>query len=110
MWGILNIGLPGNREREGDGLGGEDIDQGSEAILVEHQEADEDESAGKQVGDIEWKAAHLSPPRDTNSSSTPRIPIMKAALRKAETRNTRILAMAVSKSASRTAAMAILPM
>ena len=104
---ILHIRLPGDRERQHDRLKREHIEKRVQPRLVEQHEADEHERPGEQMGDVEGEAGHLSV-RETNSSSAPRKPSMSAAPTKSGTRNTRILAMLVSNSASARPAMASL--
>ena len=77
-------------------------------VLVEQHEADQDHAAGEQVGDVELEArAHID--LDTNSSSVPRKPSIRAPPRNSPTRNTRILAMVTSntvRQAARSASLA----
>src|SRR6185437_5515160 len=79
---------------------GIDIEQRREPNLVEQHETDEDERAGKQIGDIEIEAVHQKL-LDTKRRSTASKPSIKAAPRNSGTRKTRILAMAVSNIARR---------
>ncbi len=57
-------------------------------------------AAGEQMRDVEGEAVHHKL-RDTKSSSVPSRPSISAAPRKSGTRNTRILAIEVSNTASR---------
>src|SRR5690606_15682163 len=66
-------------------------------------EAEQHESAREEVRDVELQSAHQNI-LDTNRSSVPSRPSMSAAPRNSGTRKTRILAIAVSKSASSTPA------
>src|SRR5271169_6412021 len=90
------MGLPGDRERQDDRMECKDIEQCKHAILIQQQEAHEHQGAREQMGNIAVESRH---PRtlDTNSIMVPRSPSMSATPRKSGTRNTRILAMAVSK-------------
>src|SRR5436305_14876844 len=78
----------------------EDIQQRREPILVKQHETHQHQRAGEQVRDVEPKPAHHSPP-DTKRSSVASRPSISAAPRNCGTRNTRILAIDVSKTASR---------
>ena len=105
MIGVLNISLPGDRQRKHDGLRGEDVEQRIEAGLIEQHEADQHQAAGQQMREVESEASHFSV-LDTNSSSAPRKPSIRAAPTKSGTRKTRILAMLVSNAPSATPATA----
>ena len=59
MRGGLNVGLPGDRQRQHEGMKREDVEQRVEPILIELQEADEHQRAGQHMGDVEAQAAHL---------------------------------------------------
>src|SRR5208283_565582 len=100
---MLNIGLPGDRERQHDRLEGECVEQRIEAVLVEQHETHQHEAAGEQMRDVEGEAFHFSV-LDTNSRSAPRKPSISAAPTKSGTRKTRILAMLVSNTPSATPA------
>lgn len=100
-------GLPGHGGREHQRVSGEHVDQSGQAVLVELHEAEQHEGAGEEVRDVETQVAHQNS-LDTNSSSVPSSPSITAAPRKSGTRNTRIFAIAVSKSASRVPAAASL--
>src|SRR5262249_4775128 len=91
MWRLLNISLPGDREREDERMHGVDIEQRIETILVKLQEAHQHEGAGKHVSNIEGNAVHQRL-RDTNRRSVARSPSINAAPRNSGTRNTRIFA------------------
>ena len=97
---VLDVGLPGDRRREHDGVQREHVEQPEHAVLVEQHEAHQHQAAGQHVRDVERRPAHQKL-RDTNSSSVPSRPSMSAMPRKSGTRNTRILAIEVSNSTSR---------
>src|SRR4029078_1583359 len=89
----------------------EHVEQRVKPILVQHHEADQNESAGKSTGDVEVEAVHLHQKLlETNKSSVPSRPCISAAPRNCGTRKTRIFAVAVSNSASKKPAMASLTM
>src|SRR5258706_3528147 len=96
---ILDIGLPGHRNRHHQRVQGEGIDEPGHAGLVEEHQADEHQPAGEEVGDVEGERAHHAT-RETNRSRIASTPSISAAPRKSETRKTRILAIAVSNTAS----------
>src|SRR5271165_426260 len=107
MAGVLHIGLPGDRERQHDGLKREDVEQRIEAVLIKQHEADQHQAAGQEMRHIEGKARHFRV-LDTKRSSAPRKPSISAAPTKSGTRKTLILAMLVSNTPSATAATASL--
>ena len=96
---MLDMRLPGDRERDHQRVQREIVHQAGHAVLVEQHEAHQHETAGQQVRDVEGEAVH-QPARVTNSSSVARKPSISAAPRKSGTRNTRIFAIAVSNTAS----------
>src|SRR5690606_16848946 len=108
MRGILNMGLPRDGERQHDRVQRKNIEQAEHAVLVEQQEADQHQAASQKVGDIECERLHQKL-RETNSSKVPRNPSISAVPRNSGTRNTRILAIEVSKKASRKPPTASLP-
>ena len=87
---------------------GEDVEQREHAVLVEQHEAHQHHAAGEHVGDVEWRLVHQKL-RDTNSSSVPSKPSIRAAPRNSGTRKTRILAIDVSNRTSRKPPTASLP-
>src|SRR5260370_7424558 len=103
----LDVGLPGHRQRENDGLQREDVEKRVEAVLIEQHEADEHEAAGEQMGKIEAETLHQRLP-ETKRSKTARNPSISATPTKSGTRKTRILAIVVSNSASSAPATASL--
>src|SRR5205085_9788700 len=106
---VLDEGLPGDREREYQGVKREDVEQRIKPILVQHHETDEDQSTGQCMRDVEGEAVHLHQKLlDTNSSSVPSKASMSAAPRNCGTRKTRIFAVAVSNSARKKPATASL--
>ncbi len=107
---VLDERLPGDRRRQHQSVQRVDVEQRVEPVLIELHEAHQHQRAGEHVSDIEREAvhgAHRLP--DTNSSRMASRPSISAAPRYCGTRNTRILAMAVSKTASSTPPVASLP-
>ena len=96
---VLDVRLPCDRQRQEKGMQGQDVDQRQQPVLVKHHEADEDETAGEHMGDVEGQRRHHMPP-DTNSSNVPSRPSISAIPSRLGTRNTRILAMTVSSVAN----------
>ena len=78
---------------------GIDVEQRVEPVLIEQHEAHQHQTAGEQMGDVEVEGAHQKP-FDTNRRRVPSKPSISAAPRNSGTRNTRILAIEVSKTAS----------
>jgi hypothetical protein len=77
------------------------IEERIQAVLVEEHEADQHQSAGKQVRNIEDKAlVHRQKLLVTNRRSAARRPSIRLAPMKVGTRKTRIFAIDVSKTAS----------
>ena len=109
MVGVLNVCLPSHGKGKHDRMKRKNVDQRKEAVLIEHHEADQDQAASEQMGDVEGEAAAHQRLRETNSKSVPSRASMSAAPRKSGTRKTRILAMAVSNRASRMPQTASLP-
>ena len=105
---ILDVRLPGDGGREHHRVQGKDVEQREHAVLVEQHEAHQHHAAGEQMGDIERRSVHQKL-RDTNRSSMPRKPSIRAMPRKSGTRNTRILAIEVSNRTSRNPPTASLP-
>jgi hypothetical protein len=66
---VLQVGLPGHRQRQHDGLQRKHPDHREDADLVEQQQAQHQHSARQKVCDIEAERAHQKP-RDTNSRNT----------------------------------------
>src|SRR6516225_3733739 len=98
----LDVRLPGDRQRQHDGVQGEDVEKRVHAVLVEEKEADQHQAAGKQVGNVEGeRAQHHRTLRVTKRRRTARMPSISPAPRKSGTRKTRILAMVVSKKPRR---------
>ncbi len=87
---------------------GIDVEQRVQPILIKFEEADQHQRAGEQMGDIEINPAHQKLP-DTKRKSVASRPSISAAPRNSGTRNTRILAIDVSNSASRKPPTASLP-
>ena len=109
MRGALDFGLPGDRDRENQRMQREHLEQREHAVLVQQQKADQDQPAGQQVRDIELQigVGHYRT-WVTNISRVASRASISAAPRKTGTRKTRILAMLVSKMASRYPATASL--
>ena len=102
---VLDMGLPGQGERQHEGVQRQHVEQRIQPILVQHHEADQHQASGQHMRDVEVQAEHHMP-RETNSSSTPSKPSISAAPRKFGTRNTRILAIDSSNTPSNTPATA----
>ena len=98
---VLRGGLPGDRRRQHQRMQREDIEQRVEPVLIDQHEADQHQRAGEQMGDVEGQAVHggYRLP-ETNSNNVASRPSISAAPRNSGTRNTRILAIAVSNTAS----------
>src|SRR6185312_10755519 len=96
---VLDTRLPGNRQRQQQGVQRQRVDQRQKPVLVEHHEADEDEATSQHVGDVQRDLRHHSPP-DTNNNSVPSKPSISAIPSRLGTRKTRILAIEVSRVAS----------
>ena len=108
MWRMLDEGLPGHRQCQYGRMERVDIEQRVEAILVQHQEAHQHQRTGEEMRDVEFKSVHQKL-LDTNRSSVASNASIKAAPRNSGTRKTRILAMDVSKTASRSPPTVSLP-
>ena len=104
---VLDLRLPGHRQRQDQRMQRQHVDQRIQPVLVQHHEAGQHQPAGQHVGDIEGETVRHMPP-DTNSSSTPSRPSISAAPRKFGTRNTRILAIDISNTPSSVPATASL--
>ena len=50
---VLDVGLPGDRQRQHEGVQREDVEERVEAVLVEQHEAHQHQAAGEQMGDVE---------------------------------------------------------
>src|SRR5258705_11374179 len=105
----LDKGLPGDGERERQGVECKDVEQRIKPVLVQHHEADQDEAACERVRDVEREAVHQRL-LDTKRRSVPSRPNMRAAPRNCGTRKTLIFAVAVSNSARKKPAAASLTM
>ena len=99
----LNVRLPANGEAETHRMQGENVEETIEAILIKEDQTDQHQAAGQQMRDIEGEAVHQTL-RVTNSNNVPSSPSINATPRNSGTRNTRILATVVSKTARRTPA------
>src|SRR5260370_28605102 len=106
---ILDIGLPRHRERQHQRMQREHVEQRIEPVLIELEKAHQHQRTCEQVSDVERQAAHHRL-RETNSRSVASRPSISAAPRNSGTRNTRILAIDVSNSASSAAATVSLAM
>src|SRR5512132_1038875 len=100
MRSILYERLPGDGERENDGMRRENVEQRIHPILVEQHQAEQDQPTGQKARNIVRQSRHHRP-RLTNRSSMASRPSITPAPRNSATRNTRILATTVSNSASR---------
>src|SRR5215831_8948078 len=96
---ILDIGLPCYRKRQYQRMQRKHVEQCIEPVLIEFEKAHQHQRACKQVSDVERQAAHHRL-RETNRRSVASRPNISAAPRNSGTRNTRILAIDVSNSAS----------
>ena len=99
---ILRGGLPADRRRQHQRVQREDVEQRVKPVLVEQHEAHQHQRAGEQMGDVEGEVVHVAyrlP--ETNNNRVASRPSISAAPRNSGTRNTRILAIAVSNTASR---------
>ncbi len=81
MRGVLQLGLPGDREAQHDRLRGEHVQRRGDAILIEQQKAQDHHAGGEQMGDV-GEQRHQNP-RDTNWRNT-----ASAAAAKAPPKNT----------------------
>ena len=106
---ILDQSLPGDRGRQHQGMQRIDVEQRIHAVLIELEKADQHQRAGEQMRDVEIDPAHQKLP-DTKRSSVANSPSISAAPKYSGTRNTRILAIEVSNSASKKPQTASLPM
>src|SRR5206468_5363377 len=95
----LNVGLPGDRKGDDDGMQRKDLQQRKHAVLVQQQEAHQHQPAGQEVGDVELQVCHQRA-SVTNISKVASRASISPAPRKTGTRNTRILATLLSKNAS----------
>ena len=105
---ILHECLPGDRGGKHKGVRSVHVEQRVETVLIELEETDQHQCAGKQMGDVEVDPAHQKLP-DTKRSNVASNPSIKAAPRNSGTRNTRILAIEVSNRPSRKPPTASLP-
>ena len=64
MRGILDVCLPGNRERQGQRVQRIDMEERVEPVLVEQHETYQDEAAGQQMRNVEIETVHLEAPGD----------------------------------------------
>ena len=105
---VLDEGLPGHRGGQRQRVRRVDVEQRVEPVLIKFEEADQHQRAGEQMGDVEIDPAHQKLP-DTKRRSVANRPSISATPRNSGTRNTRILAIEVSNSASRKPPTASLP-
>src|SRR5208337_1992682 len=98
----LQMGLPADGERKHERMQCEHVEQCEHTILIQQQETHQHQRAREQMRNIAVERCHPHT-LDTNSIIVPRSPNMSATPRKSGTRNTRILAMAVSNRTSRNA-------
>ena len=108
VWRRLDIGLPGDGQRQHHRVRREYVEQAEDTVLVEHHEAHQHHASGEKMRSVEGKAFHQKL-RETNSNSVPRRPSISAPPTNSGTRNTRILAIAVSNNTIRKLPMASLP-
>ena len=100
---VLQIRLPGNRERQHAGLQGEHVEQREHAVLIEQQEAHQHHGAREQMRDVGIEGSSSTAASTTNSRIAPSRPSIRATPRNSGTRNTRIFAIAVSEAPARSA-------
>ena len=105
---VLDECLPGDRGRKHERVKCVHVEQGVKAVLIKLEETDQHKRAGEQMGDVEIDPAHQKLP-DTNRNSVASRPSISATPRNSGTRNTRILAIEVSNSASKKPPTASLP-
>ena len=87
-------------ESDTTGVQRERVQQRKHPVLVEQQEAHEDQRAGQKMRDVERRTRpHVT--RDTNNRIAPSNPSISATPRNSGTRNTRIFAVAVSNKTNR---------
>src|SRR5258706_14957859 len=100
---VLHDRLPRRGDRQHEGLGGEHVDHAEQRALVQQGEAQHQDAAGQQMGEIVVEAGreHRYPPRPRYSSTTASSASSSAPPRNSPTRNTRILATMVSDTASK---------
>src|SRR5258708_13672039 len=107
MRGILHVGLPGGGQRQRQRLQGEGVDDAGEAALVDQHEAAQQHERPHEVrhviGEVAWRRHQNT--SETKRKMTASSARMRAAPRNSPTRKTRILAMLVSNTASRSAAI-----
>src|SRR5581483_10863229 len=104
---VLNEGLPGDGGGQHQRMQGIDVQKRVKPVLVKLHETDQHQGPGQQMRDVERDAAHQKLP-DTKRSSVASRPSISAAPRNSGTRNTRILAIEVSNTASKAPSTATL--
>ena len=57
---VLDVGLPGDRQRKHQRLESEHVQQRIEPVLIEQHEADQNEPAGEEMRDVEIEPVHLT--------------------------------------------------
>src|ERR1035441_8915211 len=98
----LHVGLPADGARQHASVNRKEIEQREHPVLIEQQEAHEDHGAREEMSNIAIERAHRCT-LETNNRIVPSRPSMSATPRNSGTRNTRILATAVSNRTRRNA-------
>jgi hypothetical protein len=75
---VLHECLPGDRGGKHKGVRSVDVEQRVETVLIELEETDQHQCAGKQMGDVKVDPAHQKLP-DTKRSNVASNPSIKAA-------------------------------
>src|SRR5450756_2082752 len=96
----LHVGLPADRACQHAGVDRKEIEQREHPVLIEEQETHEDHRPRKKMGNIAIERIHRGT-LETNNKIVPSRPSMSATPIKSGTRNTRILATAVSNTTRR---------
>ena len=60
---ILDVGLPGDGQRQNHGMQRVDVEQRIEPVLVEQHEAHQDQRTCEEMRDVEIEVLHLEAPR-----------------------------------------------
>ena len=92
---MLQVCLPGHRERQHARVQREDVEEREHAVLIEQQKAHQHHGAGQQMRNVGIEGRHYEI-LAMNSRIAPSRPSISATLRNSGTRKTRIFAVAVS--------------
>ena len=71
---VLHVRLPGDRQRQHEGVDREHVQEGIEPVLIQHREADEHEPAGQEMREIEGEAVHVRSFARRTAGASPRRP------------------------------------